>query len=96
MTDILYAFYGETYYCIRIISDHAQFISELLERDVSGYAIGGLSGGETKEDFWKMVHVSTNLLPNDKPRYLMGVGFAVDLVVCVALGYVNLLFIYYH
>ncbi|XP_022653849.1 queuine tRNA-ribosyltransferase catalytic subunit 1-like isoform X2 [Varroa jacobsoni] len=59
---------------------------ELLERDVSGYAIGGLSGGETKEDFWKMVHVSTNLLPDDKPRYLMGVGFAVDLVVCVALG----------
>ncbi|XP_012941614.1 queuine tRNA-ribosyltransferase catalytic subunit 1 isoform X3 [Aplysia californica] len=59
---------------------------ELLKRDVGGYAIGGLSGGEEKSDFWKMVKVSTDLLPKDKPRYLMGVGFAVDLVVCVALG----------
>lgn len=33
-----------------------------------------------------MVHLSTNILPTDKPRYLMGVGFAVDLVVCCALG----------
>lgn len=33
-----------------------------------------------------MVHLSTNILPKDKPRYLMGVGFAVDLVVCSALG----------
>ncbi|GFN77567.1 queuine tRNA-ribosyltransferase catalytic subunit 1 [Plakobranchus ocellatus] len=59
---------------------------ELIKRDVGGYAIGGLSGGEAKEDFWKMVKLSTDLLPEDKPRYLMGVGFAVDLVVCVALG----------
>lgn len=33
-----------------------------------------------------MVHLSTNILPKDKPRYLMGVGFAEDLVVCCALG----------
>lgn len=33
-----------------------------------------------------MVHLSTDILPKDKPRYLMGVGFAVDLVVCCALG----------
>lgn len=33
-----------------------------------------------------MVDLSTNILPDDKPRYLMGVGMAVDLVVCVALG----------
>jgi hypothetical protein len=44
------------------------------------------SGGESKNDFWKMVHLSTDLLPEDKPRYLMGVGFATDLVVCCALG----------
>lgn len=44
------------------------------------------SGGESKDDFWKMVHLSTNILPKDKPRYLMGVGFAEDLVVCSALG----------
>ncbi|XP_029845472.4 queuine tRNA-ribosyltransferase catalytic subunit 1 [Ixodes scapularis] len=59
---------------------------ELLKRDVAGYAIGGLSGGESKEEFWPMVDISTNLLPKGKPRYLMGVGFAVDLVVCSALG----------
>ena len=47
---------------------------ELLKRDVGGYAIGGLSGGEAKSDFWRMVHLSTDLLPDDKPRYLMGVG----------------------
>lgn len=33
-----------------------------------------------------MVHLSTNILPKDKPRYLMGVGFAEDLVICCALG----------
>jgi tRNA-guanine family transglycosylase len=38
------------------------------------------SGGEGKDQFWRMVHLSTDLLPNDKPRYLMGVGFATDLV----------------
>lgn len=32
------------------------------------------------------MHLTTDLLPEDKPRYLMGVGFAVDLVVCCALG----------
>ncbi|PSN33026.1 Queuine tRNA-ribosyltransferase catalytic subunit [Blattella germanica] len=44
------------------------------------------SGGESKDDFWRMVHLSTNILPENKPRYLMGVGFAADLVVCCALG----------
>lgn len=44
------------------------------------------SGGESKDDFWKIVHLCTRALPTDKPRYLMGVGFAVDLVVCAALG----------
>ncbi|XP_046376211.2 queuine tRNA-ribosyltransferase catalytic subunit 1-like [Haliotis rufescens] len=59
---------------------------ELTKRDVPGFAIGGLSGGEEKTHFWKMVDVSTDYLPDNKPRYLMGVGFAEDLVVCSALG----------
>jgi len=63
-----------------------QCASALTERDVRGFAVGGLSGGESKDDFWKIVSLSTDLLPADKPRYLMGVGFASDLVVCVALG----------
>lgn len=58
----------------------------LLKRNVRGFAVGGLSGGESKDEFWSTVNVCTDLLPEDKPRYLMGVGFAADLVVCVALG----------
>jgi queuine tRNA-ribosyltransferase len=58
----------------------------LIKRDLPGYAIGGLSGGESKDSFWRMVDLCTDHLPANKPRYLMGVGFAVDLVVCVALG----------
>ena len=58
----------------------------LIARDLPGYAIGGLSGGESKHQFWQMVDLSTDHLPFYKPRYLMGVGYAVDLVVCTALG----------
>uniref|UniRef100_A0A3Q1KFW1 Queuine tRNA-ribosyltransferase catalytic subunit 1 n=1 Tax=Anabas testudineus TaxID=64144 RepID=A0A3Q1KFW1_ANATE len=61
-------------------------LDEMTKRDVPGFAIGGLSGGEEKDDFWRMVTLSTDHLPREKPRYLMGVGYAVDLVVCVALG----------
>ncbi|GAB1597882.1 queuine tRNA-ribosyltransferase catalytic subunit 1-like [Argonauta hians] len=63
-----------------------QCAEELIKRDVPGFAIGGLSGGEEKHAFWKMVTLSTDILPNSKPRYLMGVGFPEDLVVCAALG----------
>ncbi|XP_064171557.1 queuine tRNA-ribosyltransferase catalytic subunit 1 isoform X2 [Anguilla rostrata] len=61
-------------------------LEEMTKRDVPGFAIGGLSGGEAKDDFWRMVTLSTDYLPRTKPRYLMGVGYAVELVVCVALG----------
>ncbi|XP_073994957.1 tRNA-guanine transglycosylase isoform X2 [Rhodnius prolixus] len=59
---------------------------QLTKRPVNGFAIGGLSGGEEKDEFWRIVHLCTELLPKEKPRYCMGVGFAADLVVCVALG----------
>ncbi|KAJ1961586.1 Queuine tRNA-ribosyltransferase catalytic subunit 1 [Dipsacomyces acuminosporus] len=59
---------------------------ELAKRDSPGYAIGGLSGGEAKDSFWRMVTLSTDILPTNKPRYCMGVGYAEDLVVCSALG----------
>ncbi|XP_061278141.1 queuine tRNA-ribosyltransferase catalytic subunit 1 isoform X2 [Bos javanicus] len=64
----------------------ATCLEEMTKRDVPGFAIGGLSGGESKGEFWRMVALSTSRLPKDKPRYLMGVGYATDLVVCVALG----------
>ena len=61
-------------------------IEEMVKRDLPGYAIGGLSGGEDKDQFWRIVLHCTRLLPRDKPIYCMGVGYAIDLVVCVALG----------
>ncbi|XP_038631709.1 queuine tRNA-ribosyltransferase catalytic subunit 1-like [Scyliorhinus canicula] len=61
-------------------------LTEMIKCDVSGFAIGGLSGGEEKDNFWRMVKLSTEYLPPAKPRYLMGVGYATDLVVCVAVG----------
>jgi queuine tRNA-ribosyltransferase len=61
-------------------------IKALVERDLPGYAIGGLSGGEDKDIFWRVVLHCTQRLPKDRPIYCMGVGYAVDLIVCVALG----------
>ena len=46
----------------------------MVKRDMPGYAIGGLSGGEAKDEFWKVVHHCTGLLPRNKPLYVMGVG----------------------
>lgn len=53
---------------------------------MAGFAIGGLSGGESKDDFWRIIKLSAEHLPLDRPRYVMGVGFPTDLVVCIALG----------
>jgi len=64
----------------------AECIKGLVARNLPGYAIGGLSGGESKDMFWRMVELSAANLPEDKPRYLMGVGYALDIVVCSALG----------
>jgi queuine tRNA-ribosyltransferase len=61
-------------------------VAEMIKRDVPGFAIGGLSGGESKDEFWRMVHITAPLLPTNKPRYVMGIGYAEDLVVCTALG----------
>lgn len=59
---------------------------ETKSRRIPGFAIGGLAGGESKEDFWKVVDHACRHLPDDRPRYLMGVGYPLDLVVCTALG----------
>ncbi|GAX15619.1 queuine tRNA-ribosyltransferase [Fistulifera solaris] len=56
------------------------------DQDVAGFAIGGLAGGESKDDFWRVVNQCCKALPDDRPRYLMGVGYPLDLVVCTALG----------
>lgn len=58
----------------------------LTSMDFPGYAIGGLSVGESKEDMFRILDHVTPLLPREKPRYLMGVGAPDDLVECVARG----------
>ena len=58
----------------------------MIKRDLPGYAIGGLAGGEDKDCFWRVVGHNAKRLPSQKPRYLMGVGYPLDLVVCVCLG----------
>jgi len=51
-----------------------------------GYALGGLSVGEPKEEMLNITEMITPLLPSDKPRYLMGVGTPQDIVECVSYG----------
>jgi len=65
-----------------------QNIKAMLKRadNLPGFAVGGLAGGETKDEFWKVVDYCAQRIPWDKPRYVMGVGYPVDLVVCSALG----------
>lgn len=51
-----------------------------------GYGIGGLSVGEEKPDMWRVLEVLDDVLPSDRPRYLMGVGYPDDLLEAVARG----------
>ena len=46
----------------------------MIDLDFPGYAIGGISVGEPKEEFLKMLYFTAPLMPENKPRYLMGVG----------------------
>jgi queuine tRNA-ribosyltransferase len=59
---------------------------ELIGMDFDGYAIGGLSVGEPKDDMTRILAHTAPQLPADKPRYLMGVGTPSDLVAAVAQG----------
>ncbi|WP_295713645.1 tRNA guanosine(34) transglycosylase Tgt [uncultured Mitsuokella sp.] len=59
---------------------------ETVAMDLPGYAVGGLSVGEPKELMYEMLDYSTSLLPENKPRYLMGVGTPDHLVEGVARG----------
>ena len=54
--------------------------------DWPGYGIGGLSVGEGKTDMYAMLNVVDEALPDDRPRYLMGVGFPEDLLAGIARG----------
>jgi queuine tRNA-ribosyltransferase len=58
----------------------------IVDLDVPGYAIGGLSVGETREEMYRLARFSASLLPENKPRYLMGVGTVRDIVMAVECG----------
>ena len=58
----------------------------LNEMNFPGYAVGGLAVGEGFEAMLRVLDYTTPLLPSDKPRYLMGVGFPRDIVAAVAAG----------
>ncbi len=61
----------------------AEFIASC---DREGNAIGGLSVGEPVDDMYAMTEMVTDILPKDKPRYLMGVGTPANILECIALG----------
>jgi queuine tRNA-ribosyltransferase len=72
---------GSTYTDLRQRS--AEYIAA---QDQPGNAIGGLSVGEPAEEMYAMTDLVCNLLPSDKPRYLMGVGTPENILECIALG----------
>ena len=72
---------GSVYKDLRIES--AEFIAS---KNRFGNAIGGLAVGEPAEEMYAMTEVVTNILPKDKPRYLMGVGTPENILESIALG----------
>jgi queuine tRNA-ribosyltransferase len=59
---------------------------KIASMDRVGNAIGGLSVGEPAEDMYEMTELVCDILPKDKPRYLMGVGTPANILECIALG----------
>lgn len=72
---------GSVYKDLRVKSAEA-----IASFDQPGNAIGGLSVGEPDEDLYAMTELVCNILPKDKPRYLMGVGTPANIIESIALG----------
>ena len=72
---------GSTYKDLRMQS--AEYIAN---SGAQGNAIGGLSVGEPAEEMYTMTEIVTAILPQDKPRYLMGVGTPINILENIALG----------
>ena len=62
-------------------------IEELIDIGFDGYAVGGLSVGEPKEEMHRLICFTAPLLPKDRPRYLMGIGDLGDVLVAVEAGF---------
>lgn len=61
-------------------------VEHMIPMNFSGYALGGLSVGETKETMYRVINQFAPMLPDDKPRYLMGVGTPLDIITAVQFG----------
>lgn len=72
---------GSTYQDLR--TESAEYIAA---KNREGNAIGGLSVGEPAEEMYEMTDLVCQILPKDKPRYLMGVGTPANILECIALG----------
>jgi len=72
---------GATFKDIRI-----EHMLEIAKFDLDGYAIGGLAVGETHEEMYETIEAVEPFMPEDKPRYLMGVGTPVNILECVKRG----------
>lgn len=72
---------GSTYPDLRTASAH-----QIIDLDLPGNAIGGLSVGEPKEEMEEMLAHTIQYLPHEKPRYLMGVGYPEDILMAVSYG----------
>lgn len=72
---------GNSYLDLR--KESAQFVAEF---EAEGNAIGGLSVGEPEEEMYEITDLVTDILPQEKPRYLMGVGTPWNILECIALG----------
>ena len=72
---------GATYKDLRKIS-----AQEIISHDFPANAIGGLSVGEPHDEMYEMTDIVTDILPKDKPRYLMGVGTPINLLQNISLG----------
>jgi queuine tRNA-ribosyltransferase len=59
---------------------------KVAEAGMAGNAIGGLSVGEPAEEMYRMIEIVNNILPEDKPRYLMGVGTPVNILEAIERG----------
>lgn len=63
-----------------------QACENVIQYNADGYALGGLSVGEPTEQMYEITDICTDILPKDKPRYLMGVGTPQNLLEGIALG----------
>ncbi len=64
----------------------AKSCKELVDLGFQGYAVGGLSIGEPKNEMYRMLNIADNIYPHHKPRYVMGLGSPLDILESISRG----------